>query len=166
MQMRQWMWVGVVVGMTGAARAEDVVLEGVEVRSGEECLEVLAEFNWYCAAFDRALWATVYGDTYWKLATADPVRVYWADFDEDARRDIIISNRWRCGVAGCEHRLLFGAQSNDQGYFGISVVSDFPPAKVDCDDGPGVRYGPNGQCLSVTFIQSKTLFKFESEGEN
>jgi hypothetical protein len=166
MRLRQWLWVAGVIGLSGAARAEDVVLEGVEVRSGEECLEVLGEFNWYCAEFERALWVTIYEDTYWNLTVADPTRAYWADFDDDGRRDVIVSTQWGCGVAGCEHRLLFGAQASKRGYFGISAVSDDPPLKTTCDDGPGVRYGQNGQCLSVKFIQSTKLFNFESEGEN
>lgn len=166
MRMRQWMWMAAVVAMTGAARAEDVVLEGVEVRSGEECVEVLEEFGWYCAEFGRSSWIKIYGDTYWNLTATDPTQIFWADFDDDGRRDVIVSTQWGCGVAGCEHRLLFGAQASERGYFGISIVSDNPPAKVTCDDGPGIRYGQNGQCLSINFIQSKTLFKFESEGEN
>ncbi len=47
--------------MTGAARAEDAVLEGVDARSGEECLETLAEFNWRCRQFEPEGWVNIFG---------------------------------------------------------------------------------------------------------
>jgi hypothetical protein len=109
MGLRRWIWAAVVVGSAGAARAEDVVLEGVEVRSGEECLEVLGEFGKVCQNFERPEWARAYGKPFWDLGQ---LLFYRRDIDLDGTDDGIVSIEGlpRCPRGGelCEHMVLFG----------------------------------------------------------
>jgi hypothetical protein len=152
-------------GFAGTAKAEDVQLEAVMVRSGEECRAVLDRFGWYCAHFDDKFWQEVYGDTYWNLTANESTPVYFVDADEDGLQDVIVSEMWGCGVRGCSRLLLFGDQRGETGFFGFTVSSDGPLFKAMCEDGPGVRFGKETHCFSSNFIKSQRWMKFESKGE-
>ena len=108
-----WLAAGLVVGLAGsAARAQDVVLVGVEVRSGEECLEVLGEFNWLCRQFELEGWMNDFGRPYW----ADSQLLFYRyDLDRDGIDDAIVKIQGggycaRGGRHDCKHLYLFGDQ--------------------------------------------------------
>lgn len=102
----------VTAGLAGMVRAEDVVLTGTEVRSQEECLEVLAEFNWLCPQFEREGWINDFGQPYW----ADSQLLFYRyDLDDDGLDDAIVKIQGggycaRAGRHDCEHLFLFGDQ--------------------------------------------------------
>jgi hypothetical protein len=108
--MRQhWVWAaGLAAGLaSGAARAEEVVLRGVEVRSSEQCLEVLAELNWVCEDFDSPGWIKVWGRSYWELGQ---LHVFRYDLDGDGSKDaaLWINHLYGCGTSGCSFKFVFG----------------------------------------------------------
>lgn len=112
MGLRRWMWMAAVIGLSGAARAEDVVLEGLEVRSGEQCMEVLAEFNWLCRQFELEGWVNDFGHPYW---TDSQILFYRYDLDRDGLDDAIVKIQGggycaRGGRHDCQHLYLFGDQ--------------------------------------------------------
>jgi hypothetical protein len=102
----------VAVGFVSAARAEDIVLKGVEVRSGKECLEKLDEFNWLCPQFERDGWINDFGQPYW----ADSQLLFYRyDLDDDGLDDAIVKVQGggycaRAGRHDCMHLYLFGDQ--------------------------------------------------------
>ena len=105
-----WSVLAVGMAISQGAWAEDVMLEGVEVRSREECLDVLAEFSRICRDFDRPEWIRVTGSPYWNVAD---ILFYRYDIDADGLDDAIISTRApgaRCPRGGelCEHIVIFG----------------------------------------------------------
>ncbi len=109
MRMRQTVVAGALAlaAVAGGARAEDVVLEGVEVRSHDQCMAVLAEFNWVCQEFETPGWQKVYGIPFWEQGK---LLIFMSDFDGDQYDDTAmwINHTGTCYRYGCSFYFLFG----------------------------------------------------------
>jgi hypothetical protein len=143
MGLRRWLWMAAVIGLAGAARAEDVVLEGVEVRSGEECLEVLAEFNWLCRQFELEGWVNDFGYPYW---TRSQLLFYRYDLDRDGLDDAIVKIQGggycaRGGLYSCPHYFLFGDQP-----------ASAAPHRFHIRQGGGIRVSMKDGIWGVIFV--------------
>lgn len=105
-------WASLMASCGGVARADDVVLTGVEVRSSEQCLETLGEFNWLCRQFELEGWVNDYGQPYW---SSGQIIFYRHDLDDDGLDDAIVKIQFggycaRGGLLNCAMLLLFGDQ--------------------------------------------------------
>lgn len=110
--MRVWALGLALMGWAGAAWAEDMVLEGVEVDNAEACMTTLAEFNWLCRQFELEGWVNSFGRPYWPT---NQIVIYRHDLDEDGLEDAIVKIQGggycaRGGRLNCAMLLLFGDQ--------------------------------------------------------
>lgn len=119
MGLRRWMWMTAVVGMTGAARAENVVLELIRLQDAADCRTALAEYAWACEAFDKPHWQefieAVDGEdkTFWEKYSAAFVKT---DLDKDGKDDLIlkVNSALTCGMRNCDNYFFFSRiSSND-----------------------------------------------------
>lgn len=90
-----------------AVSAEDVYLESVEIRTGEDCVRVLAEFNWVCDEFESPAWVRSYERPFWGGAMA-PLIASRYDIDGDGTEDVMLKILFsgRCSRGGnfhCSH---------------------------------------------------------------
>jgi hypothetical protein len=158
MRMRQWLQMAAMAGFAGAAQAEDVVLEGVEVRSGEECLEVLGEFNWICRQFELEGWVNDFGHPYW---TDSQILFYRYDLDRDSLDDAIVKIQGggycaRGGRYSCPHLFLFGDQP-------VSLA----PHRFDITQGGGILFASRDSVSGIVFIDFPSdFFSIEEIREN
>lgn len=109
---RMLFWASLIATCGGLVRAEDVVLKGVEVRNGEQCLEALKEFNWLCRQFELEGWVLDYGQPYWPNSQ---IVFYRHDLDDDGLDDAVVKIQFggycaRGGLLNCEMLFLFGDQ--------------------------------------------------------
>jgi hypothetical protein len=160
---RHWVWVaGVMAALAGGtARAEDVVLKGVEVRSGEECLAVLAEFNWLCREFERPEWIRVYEKPFWNVG--GQLLFYRHDIDVDREDDAIISidlpfPRCSRGAPLCEHFFLFGNKIDSEDVRTIETIMYGYPVLSTRGGTPGIYFDQSPQTfLTIEQIKDQIL---------
>jgi hypothetical protein len=168
--MRQhWVWaVGLAAGLaSGAALAEDVILEPVYFSDRDGCLETLAEFNWFCVIYEGPMWAKLYAenygaDTYWGLTEASPTPSYRHDIDGDGADDMIVAINFgfcdRGGPSVCGHFFLFGDQPPRDGAPAYDISAKGRPFLTSRNGTSGLMFEGNlGWFHPISEIKSRTV---------
>jgi hypothetical protein len=118
MGLRRWIWMAAVVGLSGAAQAEDVVLKLTRIQNAADCRTMLAEYAWTCDAFDKPHWRefieAVDGEnkTFWEKYSAAFIKT---DLDKDGADDLILKvySVLTCGVRNCDNYFFFSNSTSD-----------------------------------------------------
>jgi hypothetical protein len=120
--------VALVGGLTGAARAEDVVLELVPIHSAADCRTALVEYAWTCEAFDKPHWREFIeavdreSKPFWDKYYVSFVK---ADIDKDGKDDVILKvhSALTCGVRNCDNYFFFSEVSDENSRHELAISS-------------------------------------------
>jgi len=144
------------------AVAEDVKLEPAYFTNHQGCLDVLAEFGWFCTIYEGEMWGKLYGDTYWQITDGHPTPAYRHDLDGDGTEDMIVAVSHgfcvRGGPTNCSHFFLFGDIPARDGAPGDDVPTHGVPLLTVRDGIAGLVFEGNpNRFLPVAELRESSI---------